>query len=51
MSFQAYLDIIEGKTELTRRQIDSKHVGSGGTHRDPSDMLWLDGKATDAGSP
>ena len=27
-------------------QIDSKHVGSDGTHRDPSDMLWLDGKAT-----
>jgi hypothetical protein len=27
-------------------QIDSKHVGSDGTHRDESDMLWLDGKAT-----
>ena len=27
-------------------QIDVKHVGSGGTHSDPSDMLWLDGKAT-----
>jgi hypothetical protein len=27
-------------------QIDSKHVGSTGTHRDESDTLWLDGKAT-----
>lgn len=27
-------------------QIDAKHVGSTGTHRDASDMLWLDGKAT-----
>ena len=27
-------------------QIDAKHVSSGGTHSDPSDMLWLDGKAT-----
>lgn len=26
-------------------KIDAKHVGSGGTHSDPSDMLWLDGKA------
>ena len=26
--------------------IDSKHVGSTGTHRDASDTLWLDGKAT-----
>jgi len=25
--------------------IDSKHVGSTGTHRDESDTLWLDGKA------
>ncbi len=25
-------------------QISAKHVGSGGTHADPSDMLWLDGK-------
>ena len=25
--------------------IDAKHVGSTGTHRDESDMLWLDGKA------
>ena len=27
-------------------QIDSKHVGTDGVHRDASDMLWLDGKAT-----
>jgi len=27
-------------------QIDAKHVDSGGTHSDPSDRLWLDGKAT-----
>jgi hypothetical protein len=27
-------------------KIDSKHVGSGGTHNDESDMLWLDGIAT-----
>ena len=27
-------------------QIDAKHVDSGGTHSDPSDMLWLDGKVT-----
>jgi Domain of unknown function (DUF4287) len=27
-------------------QIDAKHVNSGGTHSDPSDMLWLDGKAS-----
>jgi hypothetical protein len=27
-------------------QIPSKHVGSDGAHRDGSDMLWLDGKAT-----
>ena len=26
--------------------IDSKHVGTSGTHRDESDALWLDGKAT-----
>jgi hypothetical protein len=25
-------------------QIDAKHVGSDGVHRDPTDMLWLDGK-------
>ncbi|WP_194421650.1 DUF4287 domain-containing protein [Microbacterium abyssi] len=24
--------------------IDAKHVGSGGTHGDASDTLWLDGK-------
>lgn len=27
-------------------QISSKHVHSGTAHSDPSDMLWLDGKAT-----
>ena len=26
--------------------IGSKHVGSTGSHRDDSDALWLDGKAT-----
>lgn len=27
-------------------KIDAKHVGSTGTHRDETDNLWLDGKAT-----
>ena len=27
-------------------RIDPKHVGSGGTHADEKDELWLDGKAT-----
>lgn len=27
-------------------QIDSKHVGTTGSHRDDSDTLWLDGQAT-----
>lgn len=27
-------------------QVPSKHVNSGGSHSDPSDTLWLDGKAT-----
>lgn len=27
-------------------QISDKHVGTDGTHSDPSNMLWLDGKAT-----
>ena len=27
-------------------QIDAKHVGSSGSHRDESDTLWLDGKAS-----
>ena len=27
-------------------QISDKHVGSTGSHGDASDMLWLDGKAT-----
>lgn len=26
--------------------IDAKHVGTEGSHRDESDTLWLDGKAT-----
>lgn len=32
---------------ITRgEKIDAKHVDSGGSHSDPSDTLWLDGKAT-----
>ncbi|MFD3405657.1 DUF4287 domain-containing protein [Kribbella sp. NPDC058693] len=27
-------------------QISDKHVGTNGTHSDPSNLLWLDGKAT-----
>jgi len=27
-------------------RISDAHVGSGGTHSDPSDTLWLDGAAT-----
>lgn len=27
-------------------QIDGKHVGATGSHRDESDVLWLDGKAS-----
>lgn len=27
-------------------KIDNKHVGSSGSHRDESDTLWLDGKAS-----
>lgn len=27
-------------------RIDAKHVGSGGTHSDATNTLWLDGKAT-----
>lgn len=27
-------------------KIDAKHVGATGSHRDDSDTLWLDGKAT-----
>lgn len=27
-------------------QIGDKHVNSGGSHSDPSNTLWLDGKAT-----
>ena len=28
-------------------RISDKHVGSGGTHADASEVLWLDGKDTD----
>ena len=31
-------------------KIDSKHVGTGTTHSDASDTLWLDGKATNPAS-
>jgi hypothetical protein len=27
-------------------RIDSRHVGTTGSHRDESDTLWLDGKAS-----
>jgi len=27
-------------------RIDAKHVGTTGSHRDESDTLWLDGRAT-----
>jgi hypothetical protein len=27
-------------------RISDKHVGANGAHSDPSNMLWLDGKAT-----
>jgi len=27
-------------------QISAKHVGSGGTHEDATDTLWLDGKVS-----
>ena len=30
----------------TGDQIGDKHVNSGGTHSDPSNRLWLDGKAS-----
>ncbi len=30
-------------------QISSKHVDSGGTHSDPADTLWLDGRASNPG--
>jgi hypothetical protein len=30
-------------------QISDRHVGSGGSHADPSDRLWLDGLATNPG--
>lgn len=31
--------------------IDGKHVGSSGSHRDASDILWLDGQATKPAQP
>ena len=31
-------------------RIDAKHVNSGTAHSDPSDTLWLDGKATNPAS-
>lgn len=31
-------------------KIDAKHVNSGGVHRDASDTLWLDGKASNPGT-
>jgi hypothetical protein len=32
-------------------RIDAKHVGSGGTHSDATDELWLDGAATNPHRP
>jgi len=32
------------------QKIDAKHVGSGGTHADASDTLWLDGKDSNPGT-
>ncbi|GAA4873882.1 hypothetical protein GCM10025788_10490 [Serinicoccus chungangensis] len=29
------------------RPVGIRHVGSGGTHRDDSDTLWLDGKESE----
>ena len=31
-------------------QISTKHVGTSGSHRDESETLWLDGKATNPAS-
>lgn len=31
-------------------QISGKHVGSDGAHADPSDTLWLDGRASNPAS-
>lgn len=31
-------------------KIDAKHVGTSGVHRDDSDTLWLDGKASNPNS-
>ena len=30
--------------------ISSKHVGTSGVHRDESDTLWIDGRATNPGT-
>lgn len=32
-------------------QIADKHVGSAGAHADPSDTLWLEGRASNPASP
>jgi hypothetical protein len=32
-------------------RISEKHVGSNGSHADPSNLLWLDGKATNPALP
>lgn len=34
------------KVITTGAQISDKHVNTGGSHSDPSNLLWLDGKAT-----
>ncbi len=31
-------------------QISDTHVGTGTAHSDPSNMLWLDGRATNPGT-
>ena len=50
MSFQAYRHAMALVHVIKQGpQIDAKHVDSGGTHADPSDMLWLDGNASNPG--
>lgn len=41
----------QAMTQVIRKgpQISSRHVGSTGSHRDDSDTLWLDGRATRPG--
>lgn len=53
MPFQAHLDYGVGGHAMAMvhvitkgSKISDKHVGSGGTHRDDSDELWIDGKAS-----